>query len=370
MISVSLLGLGTVGKGVYKELVNNSYVKLNHILVRNVLKHKDIPNITDNVSDILNDNSDVLIEVIGGKTTSLDIIEFYLKKGKCVITANKALLSEKLVYLTQLANEYNGHLYFEASCMGAVPIINYISKSNNFDTFYSLKGIVNGSTNFLLTNVANNVKLNDAIIIAKEKGFLEENPSEDLDGIDAANKLIILSKIAYKADFDNSILYRYPLTKLSDKLIDMANECGKRIKYIAESFMLFNSIYLSVEPCLVKKDDKFYNVSNEFNIIMTRQRLSKEMYLSGKGAGSEPTASAVLFDFSRFMNNDYNNFKFDNKLNEMSLDLIEATYLIDSDIDIGNKNIHKLRNGLFEASISRKELLSLLDKINSYVRII
>jgi homoserine dehydrogenase len=368
MISISLLGLGTVGKGVYEELKDNKDFKINHILVRSIDKYKGIPNVTNNILDIVNDNSDVLIEVIGGKNTSLALIEEYLKKGKTVISANKALLSEKLVYLDNLAKANNAHLYFEASCCGALPIINYISKSNSFDTFYSIKGILNGSTNYLLTRVSNGEALNDAILDAKEKGFLEANPYEDLDGIDAMNKLIILSKLAYKADFDEECCDIFPLSKLSSKIIEEVG--NKKIKYIAESFVLFNSIYLSVEPCLVSRDNILYNVDNETNGIIFKQKLSQDQFFKGYGAGMNPTTSAVLFDLSRFANKDFNNFSFNNKLTKFSLDQIEATYLIDSDSDISSENIHKLHNGLYEATISRQELKDLLGSINSYVRLI
>ncbi len=372
MINIALAGLGTVGSALYDVLSKDKTFNIKHVLVKNLNKHLDVSNVTDDIDDILNDNNlDLVIEVMGSIDASYKLVKTSLSKGISVITANKALLAIYLAELTNIARLNNADLYFEASCMGAIPVISTINNINKFDTILGFKGIVNGSTNYLLTKSSQSLNIESAIDEAKAKGFLEADPSDDLEGIDVIRKVIILSQISYNASFDITKAYTYPISNITSHFLEFANLLNRKVKYIGESFKLVNDIYLSVEPCLVDEYYDMYHCDNELNQINIRTKLSNTLTLKGYGAGGNPTASAVLLDLNRYLNKDHNRFSFDNKLEFMSEDLVIANYIIESNKNIESDKIKSLGQNFYIAkNISRQELKALLDKIICYARLI
>ncbi len=333
MINLGLCGFGTVGSGVYKIISENTHfkdkVKVSKILVHNIDKHENILDYaTTNYLDIVNDSSiDTVIECIGGTTLAYDIIKTSLINKKNVITANKAVLIDHLKELTNLAKENNVALYFEASVCGAIPVIDTLESINLSDEVLSVEGIINGSTNFILTKAFDGLKYNESLELARELGFLESDPTDDLCGYDALRKLVILSNISYHTNLDYKDSYLYGINNLSDEIIEYAKSKGYIIKYVAESKKYNDKVSLVIEPVLLNKSDVLASVNNELNSVCLKTKYSRSLTLTGYGAGSLPTASAIVLDLNKVIMGKKYYFDFSNNY-ECCGKVDSAKYLI------------------------------------------
>lgn len=352
MLNVGLCGLGTVGKGVYDIIVNNPYFKekfcIKKILVASLDKKRDVDTslLTNNYKDIVNDSSiDIVIELIGYEELAKKIIVESLNNKKDVVTANKALLAKDLDLFLQLSKLNNKHIYFEASVCGAIPIIDLILKINNSDKILKIEGILNGSTNYILTKINEGKSFNSAKEEAYLNGFLEADPSDDLKGYDALRKIIILSKLAYKSKFEIDNIKSIPMDNLTDSIINYLKENNYVVKYIARSILINNKIEIEVLPCALLSSDIFSNINNEMNIVRLDTTYSKNITISGYGAGRFPTASAVMLDLDKILKNEYYNLDFSNNFEIESL--TKSSYLIDSDIELDNDYILKKSNNIY-----------------------
>ena len=374
MINIGLCGYGTVGSGVANIINTNPYyndkVSIKRILVHNIDKHKDIINLaTTNYLDIINDsNIDTVIECIGGTTLAYNIIKESLLNKKNVVTANKAVLMNHLIELTNIAKENNVALYFEASVCGAINIIDTLESINESDYVESIEGIINGSTNFVLTKAISGMPYKESLELASKLGFLESDPTDDLDGLDALRKLVILSSISYHTGIDSTKAYLSSIRNLSDDIINYAKDNNYKIKYIASSKLIDNNISLTIEPCLLKCNDSLYNVDNELNSVSLKLKYAKELVLTGYGAGSYPTASAIMLDVNKIIRGNKYYFKFNNYYNTLGK-IGKSRYLIDIN-NIDESLIEdKINNLYITKEVEYKDIVNYLKTCNSYVRI-
>ncbi len=371
MINIGLCGYGTVGSGVYKIINENKYleqnVRVTKILVNDISKDRNIDKslFTNNYKELVNDKAiDVIIECIGGTTLAYDIVSEAIKNKKHVITANKALLEKYLCELTKSAKENNVSLLFEASVCASIPCISLINEISLFDEITSIEGIINGSTNYILTR-CNDISFSASMEEARIKGFLEADPTDDVCGFDALRKIIILSRIAYNASFSNNYNIT-SITSLSENIFSYAKNNNMVIKYIASSIKENDTISISVLPTLIKKDNLISYINYEQNIIRLKTKYSNEQTLIGYGAGSLPTASAIINDLVKILNNKSYSFEFDDNL---ECKPCNYDYIIESNNDLDIDYNEKIGTLYIVRNLSFEKLDSIKPQIVTYARI-
>ena len=311
MIKVGLMGFGTVGTGVYKiinskleELRNilKEDIEIKKILVRDLNKKRKVTVnknlLTINARDILDDPEiSIVVEVMGGMSPTYEYICSAIKNGKHVVTANKEVVSKHLGDFLNLAKDNNKKFLFEASVGGGIPIIKSLNQVASINDITQIKGILNGTSNFILTKMMDNcASFNDSLALATELGYAEANPKDDIEGDDAARKLSILSSLAFKTKVSTeSILYR-GITSI-DK-VDVLNfkSMNTSVKLIATAIRKDQRISASVEPVLIGENSQFANVKDSFNMISITGSTVQELQFYGQGAGEKPTANAVVCD--------------------------------------------------------------------------
>jgi homoserine dehydrogenase len=310
-IQIGLFGLGTVGSGVVKiieeekDLIKqktNIDISVKSIVVKNLSKKRDIDTskykISDNPKLIIDDPEiDIVVEVMGGIESAYDVITQSIKKGKHVVTANKALLAENWKEIFELVEKNHIKINYEASVAASIPIIKNLEVSLVADNFSQIKGIINGTSNFILTKMAqDSMDFKEALKLAQDKGFAEADPTFDISGKDAAQKLLILSNTAFNTNMTFYDIYLEGIENISYVDIKYADELGYIIKPLAQSVLVKNEIFSSVYPALIDKDHPFSSVNNEMNAVMiTGERIGDQIYI-GKGAGQMPTACVVVSD--------------------------------------------------------------------------
>ena len=281
-LNIALLGLGTVGSGVVKIIEENRQqiidtlnkdIVIKHILVRDKSKKRPINisryHLTEDVNEILNDDSiDIVIEVMGGIEPTVDWLRDALKSGKHVITANKDLLAVHLKLLEDLAEEKGLALKFEASVAGGIPIVNAINNGLNANNISKFMGILNGTSNFILSKMTREqTSFEDALDEAQRLGFAEADPTDDVEGIDAARKVVITSYLSFNQVIKlNDVKVRgISQTTLSD--INVADKLGYKIKLIGKGTYQNSKVNASVEPTLIHKSHQLATVEDEYNAI-------------------------------------------------------------------------------------------------------
>jgi homoserine dehydrogenase len=318
-ICVGLLGLGTVGSGVASILQNNSFdintradaeIIIKKVLVKDINKERtNLDNIilTDNPDDILNDPEiDIVVEVMGGIDQAREYILAALKNGKNVVTANKDLLASHGSELFAAAQKYGKDLYFEASVAGGIPIISAIRQSLTANKITSILGIINGTTNYILTAMTEQgLKFADVLSEAQALGYAESDPTSDVEGLDAARKLAILSSLAFNSQVGFEDVYAEGISKITPEDISYANEldCVIKLLAIAKNSDDENGIELRVHPALLPKSHPLATVGGVFNAVYVTGDAVGETMFYGKGAGSLPTGSAVVSDIIQIVRN-------------------------------------------------------------------
>lgn len=246
-LRIGLIGLGTVGSGVYKSLQNFDNVEIVKIAVRNINKSRsvEVPTtmLTDNPYDVVNDPSiDVVVELMGGVAPAWDYIKTALENGKHIVTANKELLAKKGEELFNLSEEHNRVVLYEAAIAGGIPIIMPIKTILAGNKIHKIQAILNGTTNYILTKMdTDGASYEDVLKEAQTLGYAETDPTGDVEGFDAAYKITTLATIAFnaRAKFEN--VYREGITKIRKEDIERANELGYKIKLVASSSPYFTS---------------------------------------------------------------------------------------------------------------------------------
>lgn len=305
-LRIGLLGCGTVGGGFVRlvgqerERIRTRYgvdLELGRILVRDLEKERDGVDrrlLTTNALDVIDDDCDLIVELVGGVHTAATFVRRALARGRDVVTANKALLACAGGELFAAAARSGAEIGFEASVCGGVPVIGALHRGLAGDSLESIRGILNGTTNYVLCRMEEGLSLGDAIARAQERGFAEANPSLDLSGEDAAQKLAILAQLAFDAPPRRHIVRG--ITGLTSDDVLRARDHGRTVRLVAEARRTAGGVELEVSPRLLPENDPLARVTDEHNAVVIRGRAVGEIYLSGRGAGSMPTAAAVLGD--------------------------------------------------------------------------
>lgn len=312
VINVGVIGCGTVGSGVVKLLTNNQEhisrksgieVVLKKVAERDKKRWKQfkLPEkmFTDNADDLLNDPQiDVVVEVIGGVNPAKKFIETALHNKKHVVTANKELIAKHGRSLFTMAKINNVTLHCEASAGGGIPIIHALTQSLAANKFKKLYGIVNGTTNYILTKMyRENAEFSAVLKEAQELGYAEADPTADVDGHDAAYKLSILGMLAFNSYFDYRDIYTEGIRNISRRDIEIAKEYGYVIKLLATGIEHDNkNVELRVHPVMIRNEHPLAAVNDSFNAVFVQGDHLGDSMFYGRGAGELPTASAIVGD--------------------------------------------------------------------------
>lgn len=300
MVKVALLGFGTVGQGVFDILTKEfKHIEVKYVLVKHREKHLNIKMLlADSFDQIINDPEiKIVIETIGGMDHAYDYVKKALSHQKHVVTANKALISAYFDELTNLAKEHGVKLRYEASVGAGIHIIEPLFQIARFNHIHKIEGIMNGSTNYILSKVfLEDLSLDEALKDAMHLGYIEEDPKDDLEGFDLLRKIHILSMIAYQKSIDPDTIKRVPLTSLTEEDIQKAKSNHQMIKYIATSKKVDDDIKISVEPITIDISHPYHNINYEENIITLYGKYHLKQSFIGQGAGRYPTASAIVND--------------------------------------------------------------------------
>lgn len=310
VIKAALLGAGTVGSGVYVlsgMLADEMHEKtggafeIKKVMVRDLTKKReDIPReiLTDNWDEILNDEEiQLVIEVMGGVEPARTYIMQAITAGKQVVTANKDLLAEHGQELLTLAEERGVDLQFEAAVAGAIPIIRPLKQNMTAGLLTEIAGIVNGTTNYILTKMAEEgMGYDEALAKATELGYAEADPTADVEGYDAGRKMAIMASLAYNSDVVFSDVYTEGITKITADDVYYAKEFGYVIKLVGMAKISDGEIEVRVHPMLVPNHHPLASVRDSFNAVFLHGEACDDAMFMGRGAGKMPTASAVMGD--------------------------------------------------------------------------
>ncbi len=304
-LCIGLFGFGVVGKGLYDVLHSTPALQasIKKIAIKNVTRQRSIAagNFTTDANVLLDDKSiNVIVELIDDADAAFAIVKKALQNGKAVVSANKKMIAEHFEELYHLQQQYNTPFLYEAACCASMPIIRNLEEYYDNDLLQSFRGIINGSTNFILTKMfQEQVEFNEALLLAKQLGFAESNPILDIGGFDAANKLSILLAHSFGIIAATNQFIFTGITNISLHDANVAKEKKYSIKLVANAQKLKNGkLAAFVLPQFVTEGDDLYHVHNEFNAITTESSFADKHFFKGKGAGAFPTASAVLSDIS------------------------------------------------------------------------
>lgn len=308
MVNIGILGYGTVGSGVVEVIATNQE-SINkkagtEINVKYVLDLKDFPGdpiqekIVHDVNIILDDPSvNVVVEVMGGVEPAYTFVKQALLNGKSVVTSNKALVAKHGAELLEIAREKKLNFLFEASVGGGIPVIRPLNQSLTADEIKEIAGILNGTTNYMLTKMNREGLAYDVVLKeAQDKGYAERNPEADVEGYDACRKIAILSSLAYGFQVDFEDIHTEGITKITDMDFKYAEKLGRSIKLIGMSRKENDKVYAIVAPFMITPEHPLYAVSDVINGIHITGNMVGDVTFIGAGAGKLPTASAVVTD--------------------------------------------------------------------------
>ncbi len=311
-MKIGIIGLGTVGEGVLKVLTkeknsifekSQAGIEVKYACDLNINREFsfefDKSILVDNYKKILEDSEiKLVVELIGGEKLAKDIIIEAFKSKKNVVTANKALIAKHGVELFQIAKENGVSFLFEAAVGGGIPIVTPLMESLVANTVTEIKGIMNGTSNYILTKMKNeNLSFNEALSIASAKGYAEADPTYDVDGIDAGHKINILASLAYGGSIKFKDMQISGIREINTLDIFSANQLNSTIKLVASSKLITeDTAQISVEPVIISNNEILAKVDDVYNAIETIGSYTGKTLFYGKGAGMDPTASAVVAD--------------------------------------------------------------------------
>lgn len=304
-LNIGLFGFGVVGEGLYKVLEQTPSLQANivKVCIKDAGKKRNAPAalFTTDRNDLLNNPTiNVIVEVINESEAAFEIVSTALKNGKAVVSASKKMIAEHLPEILELQKKYDQPFLCESAACASIPVIRNLEEYYDNDLLHSMRAIVNGSTNFILTKMfEEKLDFKQALILAQQLGFAEADPSLDVEGWDALNKWTFLLTHAYGiVEKPEQIVFNgIQHIQLSDAAV--AKEKNVEIKLVAQAKKLNNGkVAAFVLPQFVKHDDPLAFVKNEFNGVVIESGFADKQFFYGKGAGSFPTASAVLSDIS------------------------------------------------------------------------
>ena len=303
-IKIGLIGLGTVGSGVYKTLRNNDSIEIAQIAVRDISKQRNLDGLddsilTDNAYDVVNNPEiEIVAELAGGTNPTFDLIKTALKNKKHIVTANKELLAKHGEEIYKIAEENNCVILYEAAIAGGIPIIMPIKTILAGNKITKIEAILNGTTNFILTKMdMQGASYSDVLKESQELGYAEADPTGDVEGFDAAYKITTLATIAFRKRIKFENVYREGISKIRAEDMKAANELGYKIKLIASATMDKEGVAdVRVHPMLVSKKSTLAHIDYVTNAVSLSGKPVGDITLSGPGAGEMPTASSVVGD--------------------------------------------------------------------------
>ena len=301
--NVAVLGAGNIGSAVVTRLMNldKEIVELNvvKVLVKDTSKKREISSeiLTDDFTDILNDDSiDLVIEVLGGVEPGREYIKALLSNGKAVITANKDIIANCGNELVQLAQENNTCLYFEAAVAAGIPVLKPLIESLRGEDLSRVTGIINGTSNYMLTSMEEGSTYEDALSTAQELGYAEPDPTNDVEGIDAMYKAMILSLICFGATPEKENVHTEGISSITKEDFDWASRLNKTIKLVALIDNESGGFNARVHPVLIDTKHPLAAIRGALNAVVVEGENINQLVFSGPGAGAAPTASAVIGD--------------------------------------------------------------------------
>jgi len=305
-INIGLFGFGVVGEGIYKVLSEKSQLNasIKKIVIKHPEKQRNAPKelFSTDANEILDDDEiNIIVELINDSEAAFEFSKTAMNKGKSVVSANKKMIAEHHFELIELQRKNNVSFLYEAAVCGSVPILRNLEEYYDNDLLNYVNGIVNGSTNYILTKMkTGNQSYEDALKAAQENGFAESNPVLDVEGTDAAYKLAIITLHAFGRLISPNDILKKGITALKPEDFKYAEEKGYIIKLIASTLIdeKTKELIPTVIPTFVGKFKTLGLVNNEFNGVLIGSALADEQFLYGKGAGRYPTSSAVLSDIS------------------------------------------------------------------------
>jgi homoserine dehydrogenase len=303
-LNIGLFGFGTVGSGLYDVLkrIGSKNVEIKRICVRDISKKRAIEaEFTNNPDDIFNDpDINFIVELIDDADAAYTIVKRALQMELPVVSGNKKMLAHHIEELIELQARYNVALLYDASACGSIPVIRNLEEYYDNDLLTSVKGILNGSSNFILSKIFNEkMSYTDALKLAQDLGFAESNPTLDIDGWDSLFKLIIITIHAFGLYVAPEKIFTYGISNMSDEDIRFANEKERRFKLVAHVEKLEgNKLIMCVMPQLISRNKYIYSVEDEFNGVVIKGLFYDKQFMFGRGAGGYPTGSAVLSDIT------------------------------------------------------------------------
>lgn len=342
-LTIGVFGFGVVGQGLYNVLSKTQGVKaeIKKICIKNIDKARALPEdlFTTNANDIFNDpDIDVVVELINDYEQAFTIVSQALKSGKHVVTANKRMLAENLEELYFLQQLHGKSILYEGSVCGSIPIIRNLEEYYDNDLLTSIEGIFNGSTNYILTKVFEEKKnFADALKQAQELGFAETDPALDVKGFDAKFKLTIVIAHTFGLFVKPENIFNIGIDKLSATDLKYAKENNLTIKLVARAFRINNAVYGFVAPQFVDQFHPLASIRNEYNAVLVEGAFAEKQIFVGKGAGGNPTGSAVLSDISALTYGyayEYKKRHQDSTLNFSNDVLVDAFVSFDESVNI------------------------------------
>lgn len=306
--NIKLYGFGVVGQGFQTYLANNENAnRLHTIIVKDdTKKRKQVASIieTTNAKTVRDKDMDVIVELISSSDEAYGIVAENLEIGKKVISANKKLIAENLAELIKIEKENDGIFLYEGAVCGSIPIIRTLNDLFVNEPIKEVKGIVNGSSNYILTKLFNEeISYQEALLQAQQLGFAEADPTSDVGGFDALYKLIILTAHAFGTIVKPTQVLNIGIESITKDDVEFAKQHDLKIKLVAKAVLVGNQINLSVLPTLVSKTNDLFFVENEYNGVVVEGKNIGTHFYKGKGAGSFPTGSVVYSDLKAIDNN-------------------------------------------------------------------
>lgn len=310
-VGVAILGLGVVGGGVYsilsekKEFFKKTQgldITVECVMEKNKERAKSLgvpeENVCASIEDVIsNPGVDIVVEVIGGIEPSRTFVLKSLMSGKTVVTSNKELFAKYWPELEEMAKKMNAGLFFEASCVGGVPIIRTLQDGMQANRILSIKGIINGTTNYILTKMTEEGwSYEDALKDAQRLGYAEFNPTADVEGFDATYKLSILTSLAFNTKISFENIYREGITGIDKEDIAYGKAMGYTLKLLGIGKNTPQGVDVRVHPTFIRNDDPLASVNDSFNAVHLVGDSVGEIMLYGRGAGALPTGSAIVSD--------------------------------------------------------------------------
>ncbi|MFD2033530.1 homoserine dehydrogenase [Belliella marina] len=324
---IGLFGFGVVGQGYFQIAKKQKEQWIpDTIVVKDHKKRRPFDiKFSYNPKDVFDKNPDYILELISDEKEAYEYVTEALKRGITVISANKKLLSAHLPELISLQKVFGGKLLYEAAAAAGIPVITNLETHFEEDTILSIEGILNGSSNYILSRIFNNgLSFDEALKMAQQKGFAESDPSFDINGSDVSSKLNILILHAFGKFVGQDQIATFGIQHLGENEINLAKALGLKIKLMAKAEKDHRGISALILPTFVEESNTFYGVENEYNAVKIVSEHLQEQFYQGKGAGSLPTGAAVYGDLIKAKNGfsyNYSKVNFDKPLDEKLLNL-------------------------------------------------